>query len=157
MVSNINIKNAKIAFRNFEGKEGKFNPAGRRNFCVILEDQELVAQLVNDGWNIKYLKPRDDEDPEQPYITVSVKFEPIKPNIYMVTSKNKVELFEDTVGQLDYAEITNVDLSIRPYQWEVNGKTGIKAYLKTMYVTIEEDPFAASYEFPSEKEELPWE
>jgi len=102
-VPNIIIENARIIFRNFRGEESKYNRAGNRNFCVIIEDSEQAEKLSNDGWNVRLLAPRDD------------------------------------------AEIRNVDLTIRPYSWEVNGKTGIKAYLKTMYVTIEEDEFAEKY------------
>ena len=147
-VSNINIENAKIIFRNFSGRGSKFNPEGKRNFCVIIDDDNLIEKLKADGWNIKMTKPRDPDQDPTAYIQVSVKFENFPPKIYMITSNNKVLLDEDSVSSLDWAEIKNADLIIRPYEWEVNGKGGVKAFLKTMYVTIEEDIFEKKYVAP---------
>lgn len=143
--NNIVIEGARIGFRNFSGKEGQYNPAGRRNFCVFLDDKVLAEQLLKDGWNVRTLRPREEGDEEQPYLQVAVNYENIPPKIVLITDHGKTNLEESEVGMLDWADIKNVDLIIRPYNWDVNGKQGVKAYAKSLYVTIEEDEFESKY------------
>ncbi len=140
----IAIENARIGFKNFSGLEGKFNPAGKRNFCVFI-DKDLANVLERDGWNVRYLTPRDDEEEPQAYIQVSFSYDNYPPKIILITSRGKTVIDEDMVNILDWADIKNIDLILRPYNWEVNGKQGVKAYLKSMWVTIEEDEFESKY------------
>lgn len=142
--SNIVIEDANIGFRNFSGEESKFNPKGRRNFCVFL-DSETGTTLETDGWNIKWLDPRDEEDEPTPFLPVAVSYDNIPPQIILITGQGKTLLDADTVSVLDWAELKMVDVIIRPYNWEVNGKSGVKAYIKSMYVTIVEDELAHKY------------
>jgi hypothetical protein len=141
---NLIIEGAEILFRNFAGAESKFNAKGNRNFCVIL-DQRTANECLKEGWNVKYLKPRDEDDEERPYISVSVSYDNIPPKVVLVSGKKKTIMTADTIEILDWAELINVDVVIRPYNWQVNSSSGVKGYLKTMYVTVEPDEFEDKY------------
>lgn len=140
------MENARIVFRNFAGKEGMYNREGDRNFCVLL-DEELARQMHEDGWNIKTLKPREEGEEGTPYIQVSVGFKGRPPRMVMIgaVSGRRTELGEEECEMFDWADIAQVDLIIRPYNWDVNGKTGVKAYLKSIFVTINEDYLELKY------------
>lgn len=145
--NNIVMENARIFFRNFAGKESDFNREGDRNFCVAVDDQ-LAEALIQDGWNVKYTKPREEGDEVQAYLQVSVSFKVRAPQIVMIGSqtKKRTRLDESMIEMLDWAEIETVDLIISPYHWgPINGKSGLKAYLQDLFITIVENPLELKY------------
>ena len=115
---------------------------------MVIEDQDIAEALTDKGWNVKIKPPREEGDEPFMFLPVKVKFNDRGPKVYLQNSlggRNRVTLDEDTVGILDNVDITNVDLDIRPYDWDVQGKTGRTAYLQSICVTQEVDRFLDRY------------
>jgi hypothetical protein len=141
----ITMEGVEIRLRNFSGKEGRYNNKGDRNFLVLLNDDD-AAMLASAGITIKELAARNEDELPKPFVKVKVNFdsEP-QPRLVLVTTRNKTTLTVDDMMLLDWAELTNVDLVLSPYRWEVNGKTGISLYLRSGYFTINESELDLKY------------
>lgn len=144
MVNNITVEGTRLIFRNLRGEADDYNKNGGQRTTGVLIPNEIAEDLKAEGWNIKWLKPRDEQDEPQAFLTVKCKYGRISPTIYICTAKNKTLLTEETVGLVDISEIRDVDIVIRPYEYEPGC---ISAYIKTMYVNVIEDEFAEKYRF----------
>lgn len=142
----LQIDNARIVYRNFRGEGSKFNREGDRNFAIIIEDEQIANELAAKGWNVKIKPPRDEDDTPFMFLPVKIKFTDRGPTVYLKSGDaDPVKLDEESINCLDDIDILNVDVDIRPYNWEVNGKTGRTAYLQSIFVTQEVDRFAQRY------------
>lgn len=149
----LQIDDARIIYRNFSGVGSKFNREGDRNFAIYIGDEDVANELKDRGWNVKIKPPREDGDDPFMFLPVKIKFNDRGPSVYLVTGNKKTPLNENTVSCLDDIDILSVDLDIRPYDWDVNGKTGRTAYLQSIWVTQEVDRFASRMmddEYPEE-------
>jgi len=146
---NVTIEHARIGFRNFGGKAGKFNAEGVRNFCIFL-DYDIAKKMEAEGWNISWLTPKDDQEDLQPIIRVAVRFDNYPPKIVLMSGNGKSILDEESCKILDWAELINVDVTLNPSEWTMYEKTprekhGVKVYLKSLWATIAEDPLEQKY------------
>lgn len=131
-----------LCYKNFSGEGSKFNREGDRNFSIRIYDEAIAEELSKDGWNVKVKPPRDEDEAPFMHLPVKIKFNDRGPNVYLQSGNNRIKLDEESIDCLDDVDILSVSLDIRPYDWEVNGKTGRTAYLHSMLVTQQVDRFA---------------
>lgn len=144
-VNNINIEGATIIWKNFSGERDRFNP-GKRGFSVVIDDAVMADELRQEGWNIKERPLQEGADPSEQEWTLPVKLNMNRyTQVWLIVGNHKTLLDENTVAQLDVVDFVDCDISIRPYEWEMSGRTGITAYVDSMYVTIRENKFAEKY------------
>lgn len=138
----LQLDDVRIIYRNFSGEGSKFNREGDKNFSVFIDNMELANDLIEQGWNVKIREPREEGDEPFAHLPVKVKFNDRGPRIYLISGNRRNELDEESVAILDNIDIACIDMDIRPYDWEVNGKTGRTAYLHSMRVVQEVDRFS---------------
>ena len=146
----LQIDDARILYRNFSGVGSKFNREGDRNFAVVIPDEDIAMRLKDEGWNVKIKDPRDEGDSPFMYLPVKIKFNDRGPIFHLRTGKNQIKLDEESISCLDRIDILTADMDLRPYDWDVNGKTGRTAYLQSIRVTQRILDRFAEEEFPEE-------
>ena len=151
-MNKIEIRGAHIARRNFRGEERRFggkimNAAGSRNFLLILPE-DIVDDVIADGWNVKQFKAAEDGTPGDHFINVKVNFGYKPPVCWLVTKKDggktRTRLDEETIGELDFADIVDLKVVVKPVcrTDEYTGKEIVTAYLETLYAEVDNaDPF----------------
>lgn len=152
----VQIDDARIIYRNFSGVASQYNREGDRNFSIVIPDQDIADALIEQGWNVKIKPPREDGDTPFMHLPVKVKFNDRGPNVYLKSGRALNKLDEDSVSMIDNIDILSVDLDIRPYDWDVNGKQGRTAYLHSMQVTQNVDRFMDRFAEEEAPEEVPF-
>lgn len=145
-IQSVTLQNVRINFRNFAGREAKFNAKGDRNFVIFL-DQEVADELSSLGWTVKQLDARNEDEAPQAFIKVKVKYSEFAkpPRIVMITSRGRTNLDESMLDILDWVDIDNVDVIFRAHEGNMNGRDFVTAYAQAVYITIHEDELERKY------------
>lgn len=160
-IPDLKIENAELVFKpNFSGEVTEYNRLGYPQFNVRVPDA-LVESLKADGWNVQAWPKEPDEDRDQIWhILVTVRYDGYNPpSVFLVAPNGKktaIDTKEAFTKKMPGTKFSNIDLIIHPYQWEVNGKSGVKAYLQTGYFVIDPDPFADKYAEEEAPVEVPF-
>lgn len=158
---NLVIEGAKITFVNFRGLDPNgYNPKHEKSFALTLDpDRFDIDAMRRDGWNVREREPKEGYEDAGIlyYLPVTVRFDNFPPTIYLVTriggsdekpKYKRTRLDEESCFMIDTARIANVNLEISHGRtYDFGGKVGIKAYLKKMYIEIEEDRLDAMYDW----------
>lgn len=147
----------RMTWKNFRGEKGKFNESGKRSFAIVL-DEDQALELIKEGWNVKVREYTDDEDKMQTkyYLPVNIKMDSkVPPRLFMITmvynhetqqeEPRRTMLKPETVGLLDYAQFDNVDVKVRPFNYDYNGRKGVTHYLSLLFATLHVDDLEKKY------------
>lgn len=144
---NLEVRDAVIVWKNFEGRENKFG-SRKKTFNLVL-DEEMGDKLREEGWNIKFREGREPGD--DPLITTEIIVnmdhddERYNPTVKLYSSfggrRSCRALDKCTVADLDQLELERVDLVIHPYEHGRMNSVGatVKGYLNELNAVQAQD------------------
>lgn len=150
----IELRDVQLIWRNFagDGNKYKFAQEGRRNFCVVI-DEETASKMEDEGIRVKHPKKRDEGEDDMSYITVKVSYQYRAPSVNLIVGNRVQELTEETISVLDDIDIQKCDLTVNPSYYEMpDGTTGYSLYLREIYVTQALSRLAQEYAQLKEQE-----
>ena len=139
------FENARLGKKNFKGALNQWGDDRGRTFRIYFtEDPDRAEELRSRGYNIQGGDPIDGQEGEfyPEYLEVSVMFGQYPPEIWITNGTIDDQpraLSEETVASLDSYRFASADVVVRGNSWKVGPKSGIKAYLKKIYVSIDKD------------------
>ena len=141
--------------RNFKGEEqrdrttGKIvNGTGRRNFLLFLND-EVAEELKTYGCEVKYTRPRDDNDIPRPYMSINVSYN-LKPvEAHLIANNQDTMLDEQRIGTLNDVDFKNLGLVLEfgREKTHLNGVTFIPVFASQIWAEIVPSYFGARYSY----------
>ena len=147
-VNDINIYDGEIAYSNFSGRPTQFNPNGGVRTVTFVIPPDIADSLIADGWHIRE-QIFDDGTSRfllEAKITFKTRTGQIRdPKIFIIRNDGVIHITEDTVSTLDRMEIVNAEAVIGPFYWDWGGKSGITAYVNSLYITVKENPIDEKY------------
>lgn len=149
----LKLEGVQLQWKNFRGEKGQYNEAGKRNFSIKLTEEQ-AGDLRDIGWNVRDNKRKVDageHDELKWHLPVNVKMDgKYPPRIFLIAfgpdgQPRRTQLDGESVGALDFVRFANVDLIIRPNNYDFAGRQGVTAYLVTLYATLLQDDLEKKY------------
>ena len=145
------VEHAAILWTNFSGNPTKYRTdGGRRTFDLVLSGP-VAAMLVGEGWNVKTISGRNQDDPTI-YVTEIVVNPSAGLGIFLCEEvegkKTRRRLNPEEYASLDNYQYSDIAVLIHPYCHGRDNSAGtkIKGYLRQMnLVKINDDFFREQF------------
>ncbi len=143
------FEDAQMIFRDFSGRESKYNRDRKRSFAIVIDDEQVADDLIQLGWNVKELKRRDEDEPMRWRLSVRLDMTKARPpKVMRVTRHSQVQLStNEEIETLDGDDILDISAVVRPYRYEDRdtGEMRNSAWLKELWVRVDDNIFADKY------------
>lgn len=144
-----------VWYPNFSGTVSEYNgpkgtnphgqPVGKRSFQIEISNPNDAEALKAVGYNLKEKASTNPDEPPKWRLDVTLKYANPRyaPVVFTIEQDGTNETYktEATVDDLDHYDIRLLDFTVRPYEWNYLGRSGISAELERLRATLEKLPF----------------